>query len=362
MKKKKKKDNYLDWKYQQEERIRRYKKLVPLKTFKINENILLKLIEEETIIFVNGEPFLQCKSLIVNIPTSVIKDLSTINSIDELQHIKDNHLSYFNELVPLVTPEQEFWGHCSNIQVWVEHDYDNRMIHSNLAFPLLKQLTKVGDPKARKVFKDEIIEGLLEGFFPKFAYLMSYEYVYCFIFEELHCLMKDLQLIYKHDKYLKYQLNISESFEMLGDQYFSLQEFNKAIILYQYALEFNPNNYFLWNSLGGTYIKNREFKKGLKIYEEAVQTYELLPSIEKSLWNCSDLMVDWADVYINIKNYDEAIEKCNSAIKINPDSYYPWYYMSLAYSAKGDVYSSKECLKKYKRLGRKSRKKERENW
>ena len=35
-----------------------------------------------------------------------------------------------------ITPKQEFWAHCSNLQTWNENYYDTRLIHTNLAFPL----------------------------------------------------------------------------------------------------------------------------------------------------------------------------------------------------------------------------------
>lgn len=55
-----------------------------------------------------------------------------------------------------IDPLTEFWAHCSNMEVWAEHDYDSRLLHSNLSFPLLKKLTELGDPIAKKRFKEEI--------------------------------------------------------------------------------------------------------------------------------------------------------------------------------------------------------------
>lgn len=65
-----------------------------------------------------------------------------------------------------ITPEEEFWGHCSNLQAWVENNYDTRLLHSNIAFPLLKKLTEAGDPNTNKVFKEEIARRFESGFMP----------------------------------------------------------------------------------------------------------------------------------------------------------------------------------------------------
>ena len=43
-----------------------------------------------------------------------------------------------------------------NLQTWAENGYDTRILHSTLAFPLLKRLTEVGDLIAKNKLKEEI--------------------------------------------------------------------------------------------------------------------------------------------------------------------------------------------------------------
>ena len=128
--------------------------------FKINDLITLKLEDGKTNIYVLGEEFIQCKYLLMNIPVQDVELYDGIDSIDEAAEKLDKSLDLGNpegyNLRKEIPPEVEFWGHCSNLQVWSEQDYDTRFIHHNLAFPLLKKLTEVGDPKAEKMFKDEI--------------------------------------------------------------------------------------------------------------------------------------------------------------------------------------------------------------
>lgn len=126
--------------------------------FKINDFITLKLEDKKINVYVLGEEFIQCKYLLMNIPVQDIGLYDEIDSIDEATEKLDKSLERGNpEAFKIdIPPQVEFWGHCSNLQVWAEQDYDTRFIHSNLAFPLLKKLTEVGDPKAKKMFKDEI--------------------------------------------------------------------------------------------------------------------------------------------------------------------------------------------------------------
>jgi len=102
-----------------------------------------------------------CMDIKIIIPKKNVSDYDYINSIDELaEHVSKSDLDNGNYSI---TPKEKFWGHCSNIQAWVEHDYDTRILHSNIAFPLLKRLTNIGDALARNVFKEEIAERFSSG-------------------------------------------------------------------------------------------------------------------------------------------------------------------------------------------------------
>lgn len=155
---------------------------------KVNQYITLKLENGKTYIYVNGKRFLQCIRLVLNIQKKDIRLYDEIESIDEAADLYDKHL-FQNRIItgpmarPLldqthdITPEQEFWGHCSNIQAWVENDYDTRILKSNVSFPLLRELTQAGDPLAKKIFKDEIALRLESGYPSVVQYLLNQRYI-----------------------------------------------------------------------------------------------------------------------------------------------------------------------------------------
>ena len=125
-----------------------------IKEFRVNKYLKLKLENGKTNIYIKGELFQQCKSLLINIPASEADEgnsFSQITSIDEAADFfaasEDQDGYTYN-----ITPEVEFWAHSSNLQVWSENGYDTRLLHSNLAFPLLRKLTSVGDPLAKKIY------------------------------------------------------------------------------------------------------------------------------------------------------------------------------------------------------------------
>ena len=141
-----------------------------MKEFKINDYFSLRLENGKTIIYVKGKRFDQCKQLVLNIRVKYIGTFDEIESIDEAIEV----LEVEERVEGLsITPETEFWAHCSNLQVWAENNYDTNLIHSNLAFPLLKELVKVGDLKAQKIFSEEIAKRIEKNYFPVIQYLIN---------------------------------------------------------------------------------------------------------------------------------------------------------------------------------------------
>ena len=165
------------------------------KVFKVNEYITLKLEGEDTNIYIKGRYFRQCKYLLINIPITQISSFEDIKSIDEaaenLDHTLDPHIDEEGNIyrIDRIPPEVEFWGHCSNLQVWYENDYDTRLLHRNLAFPLLIKLTEEGDPLAKKVFNNEVIKRIEIGNKNVIKFLILERYIDHLEFEELEVLM-----------------------------------------------------------------------------------------------------------------------------------------------------------------------------
>lgn len=97
----------------------------------------------------------------MNVPLSEVHDYESIDQASDFYNKQLEH-----KITPQdvgLTPEEEFKGHCSNLQVWVENNYDTCLLHRNLAFPLLTKLSKVGDPIAQDVLAQEIIERFKSG-------------------------------------------------------------------------------------------------------------------------------------------------------------------------------------------------------
>ncbi|MBD3312498.1 hypothetical protein GF352_03540 [archaeon] len=165
--------------------------------FKVNDYIILKLEERRINIYVAGRLFNHCKFLLMNLDVNNSEQYDEISSIDEAAERLDISLERPEKSGFNIPPETEFWGHCSNIQTWSELNYDTRLLHSNLTFPLLKELSKAGDPVAKKVFKNEIAKRLNSGFKPTIKYLIEQGYVDYLSSHEFETIIKNNESIIK---------------------------------------------------------------------------------------------------------------------------------------------------------------------
>ena len=158
---------------------------------KISPYLTLKLVNGKTEIFIKGRKFKTCKYLLINISSENVDQINKFDSIDEVSQNLDRSLERSQKFK--ITPETEFWGHCSNLEAWIENNYDTRLLHRNLAFPLLKALTEAGDQKAKKILKEEIARRFLSLFPPTMIYLAKGNYLLIFSKEEFSALLEQLR-------------------------------------------------------------------------------------------------------------------------------------------------------------------------
>ena len=187
--------------------------------FEINKYIKLKLEAGTTNIYVKGRKFQQCMYLLLNIPVDRIEDYDEIESIDEAAETLDRSMEgTHHPPFRRISPEEEFQGHCSNIQAWAENGYDTRILHRNLAFPLLKRLSEVGDPMARKVFSEEIAMRLASKHPTVTQYLTQNGYLKYLSPDEFESILDDINPSVLNDltAEFKYFFQQNHNIDMVG--------------------------------------------------------------------------------------------------------------------------------------------------
>lgn len=186
--------------------------------FKINNYLTLRLERGASNIYVAGRLFNQCKYLLLDIPLSNARKFKNIESIDEAIESLSRGMEGGGRNSVNVSPQAEFWGHCSNLQAWAENNYDTRILHRNLAFPLLKALADAGDPKARRVFKEEIAMRLVSGYPSVVEYLSQQGYFHYLGREEVKSICEDPEFLKAIIKNYNYFVERSNYFELFYDK------------------------------------------------------------------------------------------------------------------------------------------------
>lgn len=177
-----------------------------MREFTINEFLSLKLEEDKTNLYINNRLFKQCRYLMIHIPIERIEDYQEIKSIDQAADMLGWKEEGQEGVESFIDLETEFWGHCSNLQTWYENNYDIRLLHSNLAFPLLKHLTHCGDPLAKKVFKEEIAKRIESGYLSVISYLIEENYLSHLSSEEFNIVLTSRKIVYYSKEFEKQRL------------------------------------------------------------------------------------------------------------------------------------------------------------
>lgn len=92
--------------------------------------------------YVDGNLVSYCSYVLVTAPIDTPED--NMNDIIKIYGKPEREC---RDIMKNVSNDTLILAHASNIQAWVEHDYDPRILHTNIAFPLLRALATV-DPAA----------------------------------------------------------------------------------------------------------------------------------------------------------------------------------------------------------------------
>jgi hypothetical protein len=224
--------------------------------FQINRYLKLKLEGSETVVYIADKKFRQCKFVIFTTPLIDLSLVSSIDSIDELLDLKIGNQNFHIDGLQ-VSPEEQFWVHCSSFQVWAENNYDTALLDSYLAFPILKRLSEVGDVNAKEMFKEEIVKKLRIRVPQVLRFLIREDYPSFLDQEELFYgilndkeamaiegisrnAKKEYNLVFDFDELRKIFFNTFRDKDEVKDHKYYFTAFNGNI--YEFELLINDNN------------------------------------------------------------------------------------------------------------------------
>ena len=323
--------------------------------YKINMYLTLKLKNDETVIYIAGEPFEICKHLIINIPVGQVNDIDSIDEAVDGYGEDIGYKFYIHEVE--LTPKEIFKGHCSNLQVWAENNYDTCLLRNNLAFPLLKRLTDVGDLKASSVFKDEIRKRFGSLYAPVQQYLICEGYLKYFSKSE-------------KQELLAYVLNV-DSGVLIGKNYFLNSQPEEAIEAYEHALKIEPINRIILKRLCKLSVIVEDYQKAFKYYKlvseyyglrnhdyltlgdiyndlcqynDAIKMYRCI--LQRKEFKCRrDALLKLGELYFSELEIDRAKMMYWTAIESNPSDVRAWIKLSYLFHWEDKIYVAIETLK-----------------
>jgi hypothetical protein len=203
--------------------------------YTINKFLDLRFEDGKTNIYVNNELFMHCKYILLNLNLDNFDYFSEIDSIDDIVEKLDASFEVPGVKKNDVIPEMLFWAHCSNLQAWYENNYNTCLIHSNLAFPLLKELTKAGDLRARRIFKEEVGKRLESKNLNVIQFLLYNEYLNYLNKEELEVILEQTRV--NLSEIVFNQLNVL--MKSIGTKYWKIKELIDILLFID--LKYNEN-------------------------------------------------------------------------------------------------------------------------
>ena len=283
--------------------------------FKVNEYLKVKLEDDSVNIYVNDAQFLLCKHL------KLVK-------------------SEENESLS-ISPETEFWGHCSALQAWAENNYSLYLLDKHFAMTLLKELRKAGDVKAKEalnlltncVYCNQVLSKtdaycpncgkfILNPDNPRWRGSFDINKLKVEFITESH----HLEAIKKYKMELRKDSQNIEALYLLGKSYYILKN-RRAIACFKKAINIDPSNKKRYTGeIIKSYIRIKKFPKALKLCERELEKYP----------HDADYLIIKGSIHAYLGEYDKALTIYNNFLDKDSASVFFWigflYYQNAEFN------------------------------
>lgn len=130
------------------------------------------------------------------------------------------------------------------------------------------------------------------------------------------------------DYYKKALILKPESYNVyIGDKYFEIEEYGKAIENYEKAIELDSTTYSLYKKLGDSYFNIHCWEEASEIYKKAIEKYPKEFELYKKLGDC---FLELENASKTLEFYFQYIEKCLEEDDLEEDEKVSDHYKELA--------------------------------
>ena len=212
------------------------------------------------------------------------------------------------------------------IVIWGDYKVMKKIVPISVNFEILKKsadLPKLGESVQGKTQPAKISE--LESF--KLQTNLSQEMTYLSLFtlgmyrylddnwqQATQYYERALEVSYKTNEPVA-SLGKEVVYSYLGNSYYFLEVYDKALESYNQAVEINPDKDHFWNNRGSALDILGKYKDAISSFDKAI---EINPDYHEALYNHGNALVE-------LGRLDEAIASYDQAIEINPDQDKAWY-------------------------------------
>ncbi len=294
-----------------------------------------------------------------------LKEVSEILNGKNIYSCMDDACLYlsgtYNEKDFMGDPNTMFWFYCYYIKAWVECNYDWRLFRMDDSFPILRALYQAGDPKAREVFRIEMVKAFFSGYAPAIHYLLSSNfftnYLDYFEFEEIIWLFENCFKNVEFHNRTVINKQISYYLREKGIHYLSRDNLKEAIKHLNEALKIFPFDIETLNQLSIVYLKNGDYQlaKALFIYIIDLSSAKISSSDDiynKEYYNKPYIVEAWCnlgEVNNRLLLFSEAIIPCRMAMYLDSNHINTWDQIAIAYEGMGYLKNAKKAKKSSKK-------------
>lgn len=130
------------------------------------------------------------------------------------------------------------------------------------------------------------------------------------------------------------------AWNVLGNAYYNLEQYDRAIQAYKEALRIQPEDADAWENLGAAYVNLNQYNQAIQALGVALR----IQPVNADAWSYLGRS------YFGLKQYDQAVQAFIERVRIESEDAKAWYCLGLAYYFQGQRDKVREIYQTLRKL------------